>query len=76
MKKYGIICGILNTVMLIVLFAAFLLPILFFVDLPILKIVLIVAALLLSAFLEQWVISKFVNQFVEKMIMGKKEETE
>ena len=74
MKKYGIICGILNSIILVVLFAAFLLPILLFVDLLVLKIVLIVAALLLTAFLEQWVFSRFVNQIVEKVMMDKKEE--
>lgn len=74
MKKYGIICGILNSISLVVLFAAFLLPILLFIDPPVLKIVLIVVALLLSAFVEQWVISRFVNQIVEKVMMDKKEE--
>ena len=74
MKKYGIICGILNSIILVVLFAAVLLPILLFNDPLALEIVLIVVALLLSAFVEQWVISRFVNQIVEKVMMDKKEE--
>jgi len=54
------------------LFGILLLPILFLVNSLVAKIVLISASLFLCGFVEQWLVSRFVNHFVEDIIFAKK----
>ena len=73
MSKYGFLCFVFNTITYIALLGLIMLPIIFFVDSLLVKIILVVLAFFLCGFVEQWLISRFINQFVENVIIGKKE---
>lgn len=73
MDKKGFLCFVFNTITYLILFGIFLIPILFLIDLLVLKILLIVIAFFLCGFIEQWFVSRYINHFVEDIIMAKKE---
>ena len=72
MDKKGFLCFVFNTFMYFILFGILLLLILFLVNSLVAKIVLISASLFLCGFVEQWLVSRFVNHFVEDIIFAKK----
>ena len=65
MKDYGFWCGVCNFVIYIALFAASIIIIIDLFEMFALRFILIVLSFILCGYIEERIISKYVNVFVE-----------
>ena len=65
MKDYGFFCGVCNIIIYIALFVVSIIMIINLIEMFVVRFLLIVFSFVLCGYIEEKIISKYVNSFVE-----------